>query len=75
MIINFSRHSKRRMKLYDIPEKVVQEIVEKEFDQEKDKQVIIKQVKRFKYPLKIILKKENDTFLIITVYPLKRGLS
>ena len=75
MEISFSRHSKRRMKLYDIPEKVVQEIVEKEFDQEKYKQVIIKQVKGFRYPLKIIIKRENDTILIITAYLLKRGLS
>ena len=74
MKIKFSRHSKQRMKLYSIPEQVVREIVEKKYDQNKDNQVIIQQIKELKYPLKVIAKTEKDTILIITAYPIKRGI-
>ncbi len=74
MKIKFSRHSKQRMKLYSIPEHVVQEIIEKKYDQNKDNQIIIQQIKELKYPLKIIAKTENDTILIITAYPIKRDI-
>ena len=72
MKIKFSRHAKRRGKLYNISEETVEKILEeKELIQ--GNQEIIEDVQRFKYPLKIVVSVEGDLVTVITSYPLKRG--
>lgn len=54
MEIKFSRHAKRRAKLYRIPESTILKILEgKDFTE--GSQEIIENVEGFKYPLKIVI--------------------
>ncbi len=72
--IIFSRHAKRRMKLYRISEEHVRTLL-MEGRQENYSQgrfTYTKDMPGFKYPLKVIVQKEGDTCTIITAYPLKR---
>jgi hypothetical protein len=70
--IKFSRHAKRRAKLYKIPESTILSILEgKDFDQ--GNQEVIENVEGFKYPLKIVIAVENDIITVETNYPLKKG--
>jgi hypothetical protein len=70
--IKFSRHAKRRTKLYRIPESTIVGILEgKDFNQ--GNQEIIENVEGFKYPLKIVIAVENDIITVKTNYPLKKG--
>ena len=72
MEIKFSRHAKRRAKLYKIPESTIIKVLEgKELNQ--GNQEIIENVEGLKYPLKIIVAVENDIITIVTNYPLKKG--
>ena len=72
MAIKFSRHAKRRAKLYNIPESTILNILKgKYFDQ--GNQEFIENVEGFKFPLKIVIVVENDIITIKTVYPLKKG--
>jgi len=72
MEIKFSRHAKRRAKLYKIPESTILRILEgKAFNQ--GSQEIIENVEGFKYPLKIVIAVENDIITVETNYPLKKG--
>jgi len=72
MKIKFSRHAKRRGKLYNISKETVEKILEeKELIQ--GNQEIIEDVQGFKYPLKIVASVEGDLVTVITNYPLKRG--
>ena len=70
--MKFSRHAKRRAKLYKIPEATILSILEgKDFDQ--GNQEVIENVEGFKYPLKILIAVENDPITVKTNYPLKKG--
>ena len=72
MEIKFSRHAKRRAKLYKIPESTILRILEgRDFNQRN--QEIIENVEGFKYPLKIVIVVENDIITVETNYPLKKG--
>ena len=71
MEIKFSRHARRRMKLYNISEDMVKNLLE-EANQE-NRNEIIKEVPGFKYPIKLIFEKKMNLILVITVYPLKRA--
>jgi predicted transcriptional regulator len=72
MEIKFSRHAKRRAKLYKIPESTVLRILEgKDFNQ--GNREIVENVEGFKYPLKIIIAVENDILTVEINYPLKKG--
>ena len=70
----FSRHAKRRMKLYQISEEhiltVLSEGTKDKYDA--DRFTFVKKIPEFKYPLKVIVQKEDNTCTIITAYPLKR---
>jgi len=72
--IKFTRHSKKRMKLYNITEDVVKRIVDTYEAQETDdgKIIYIGPVNSFAYPIKIICKVANDEIIVISCYPLKR---
>ena len=71
MNVKFSRHAKRRMKLYGISEDIVKNLLEKE--DEENRHIIIKDVPEFIYPIKIVFENKMNHILVITVYPLKRG--
>jgi hypothetical protein len=72
MEIKFSRHAKRRAKLYNISEEIIRGILEKK-ELLEGNQEIIEDVECFKYPLKIVVSVENDIVTVITNYPLKKG--
>ena len=72
MRIKFSRHAKRRAKLYKIPETMVEKILEG-LGLTDGAHEIIRNVSGFKYPIKIVFAVENDIMTVITNYPLKKG--
>lgn len=71
MDIKFSRHAKRRAKLYGIPESTVINILA-DMNLYQGKHEIIKDVGGFMYPLKIVVSVEKDTITVITNYPMKK---
>jgi hypothetical protein len=70
----FSRHARRRMKLYRISEEDVAAVLAagNRENYTLDRIIYTKDMPGFKYPLKVIVQKEGDTCTIITAYPLKR---
>ena len=72
MKIKFSRHAKRRAKLYKISEETIKIILERT-KLRQGYQEIIEDVEFLDYPLKIIVDVENDIVTVITNYPLKKG--
>ncbi|MEW6417886.1 MAG: hypothetical protein AB1480_07170 [Nitrospirota bacterium] len=72
MEIKFSRHAKRRAKLYGISETTVTDILAN-MNLHQGEHEIIKDVRGFKYPLKIAVSVEEDLMTVITNYPLKKG--
>ena len=73
MKIIFSRHVKKRIKLYSISEEIIDEIISKKPPQKQGKNILIQPVEGIRYPVKVIANRHNDTVVIITAYPLKRG--
>jgi len=70
--IKFSRHAKRRAKLYKIPESTILKILQgKELYQGTHE--IIENVEGFAYPLKTVVAVEDDILTIVTNYPVKKG--
>jgi hypothetical protein len=74
MRIRFSRHAKRRAKLYEIPELMVEKIL-LDSDLSNGEHELIRDVAGFKYPIKIVVLVENDLMNVVTNYPLKKGRS
>lgn len=72
MEIKFSRHAKRRVKLYGISESIVIDIL-RDMNLHQGEHEIIKDVSGFKYPLKIVVSVEEDSTTVVTNYPLKKG--
>jgi hypothetical protein len=70
--IKFSRHAKRRAKLYGIPESIVIDILTA-VNLPEGEHEIIRDVPNFEYPLKIVVLVETDNATVITNYPLKKG--
>jgi len=72
----FSRHAKRRMKLYEISEDHVLTVLAAGHQEncDPDRTALVKDINGFQYPLKVVVQKEGDTCTIITAYPLKRKL-
>jgi hypothetical protein len=71
--IKFSRHAKRRGKLYDISEATILKVLERK-ELIRGNQEIIENVEGLKYPLKIVVSIEDDIITVITSYPLKKGV-
>lgn len=69
--IKFSRHAKQRAKLYKIPISTIESIL-KNKTLSAGTHEIIEQVETYKFPLKVVVKVENDTIIVITNYPLKK---
>ena len=74
MVIDFSRHAKRRAKLYHIPESTIEAIL-MDSDLREGEHELIKDVPGFIYPIKIVVAVESNIITVITNYPLKRGRS
>ncbi len=72
MNIKFSRHARRRAKLYKIPENVIREILSDNALSDGEHE-IIKNVTGFRYPIKTVVTVEGVTITVITNYPLKKG--
>lgn len=72
MEIRFSRHAKRRARLYGISETTVREIL-MNAKLKPGEHVIVRDVAGIKFPLKIVVTVENDMATVITNYPLKKG--
>ena len=71
MKIKFSRHAKRRAKLYGISESTVIDIL-KNMNLHQGEHEIIRDVFGFSYPLKIVASVEENLMTVITNYPLKK---
>jgi len=72
MKIKFSRHAKRRAKLYNISESAISDILTG-MNLRRGEHEIVRNVVGFQYPLKIVVSVEGDTATVITNYPLKKG--
>lgn len=73
MKIKFSRHAKRRGKLYNIPETTILKILEGKTLSKQGIGEIVENAEGFKCLLKIVFALENDIITVITNYPLKKG--
>ena len=74
MIIHFSRHARRRAKLYNISESNIYEIL-RNLDLQDGEHDLTIDVPGFKYPVKIVVSVERNIITVITNYPLKKGRS
>lgn len=72
-MMRFSRHAKRRAKLYDIHLSTIEDIV-KRADLKNGKNEILATVPGHAYPLKIVVSVEFDVLTVISSYPLKKGV-
>ena len=76
-MIKYSRHSKRRMKLYNISKADVETVVTKgESETLADGKIafIFNIGDKFMYPIKVVAGVDSDSLVVVTAYPLKRGL-
>ena len=71
LTIKFSRHAKRRAKLYSIQESIVEQVIT-EANLTDGENEIIRDLPDFKYPLKIVASLEGEIVTVITNYPLKK---
>ncbi len=75
-MIKISRHAKNNMRLYKISKDEIQNVIEKpqSLMQEGKKFIAISKLKgKFKERiLKVVYVIENDTKIVITIYPLKK---
>lgn len=72
MEIKYSRHAKRRAKLYRIPEATIVKALAG-MNLHQGEHEVIRNVPGFRYPLKIVVSVEGNTITVITNYPLKKG--
>ncbi len=73
--IKFSRHSKRRMKLYGISEEDVLNVLRngrKETSGDGKIFFLHDINEKFKYPIKVITVQGDKAFVIVSAYPLKK---
>jgi hypothetical protein len=70
--IHFTRHAKRRAKLYGIPEPTMLAALEQR-DFGPGAHQIELMIDGFKFPIKLVLNVEGDTMTVVTNYPLKKG--
>ena len=71
MKIKYSRHAKRRAKLYNISLRDIESLI-KNSKLVQGKQELVKSIEGHTFPIKVVVDVENDIITLITVYPLKR---
>jgi hypothetical protein len=74
MVVKFSRHAKRRAKLYEIPESAIEKILADSGLSDGEHE-LIREVSGFKYPIKIVVLVKSNIMTVITNYPLKKERS
>lgn len=72
MAVIFSRHARRRLKLYNITESIIFEIL-KDLNLSDGEHELIRNISGFVYPIKIVVSVEDNDIIVITSYPLKKG--
>jgi hypothetical protein len=70
--VKFSRHAKRRAKLYKIPEPAIQKAL-RPLELTQGEHEIIKDIPGFDLPIKIVITVKDELGTVITNYPLKKG--
>ena len=73
--IKFSKHAKRRMKLYGISEKDVLNVLKngrKEIAEDRKIFFYHNIDGKFKYPVKVITAQSDNVLVIVSAYPLKK---
>jgi len=76
-MIKYSRHSKRRMKLYNIGKADVELVVKNgESETLADGKIafIFNISHKFKHPIKVVAAGDSDSLEVVTAYPLKKGI-
>lgn len=76
--IYFSRHSKRRLKLYNIYEDDIIEFINYYIQttgikEGKHIEIIERLVMKYGFPIKVVFVVEEDRVIVVTAYPLKGG--
>ena len=77
--IRYSRHAKRRMSLYKLTEEDVSSVLEHQnpdflFPEGKNEVISEAIFTRHGYPIKVVFSFENGDIVVITAYPLKKGV-
>jgi len=70
--IKFSRHAKRRIKLYKISESAITKLISKAVLRQ-GKQEIIENIHGVELPIKVVFNVTGNDLIVITAYPLKKG--
>ena len=76
MEFHITKHAKRRISLFNIKVSDIERIIKKSApaDIGTDKIEAIASLRKFKYPVKIVYRIAKRKYIIITAYPVKRGL-
>jgi|GEM_PF-2075464 len=77
IMIQYTRHAKRRMKLYNLSEYDIETVIntgEKEIISNDEELVFIARLPGKLLPVKVVCKLLENSYSIITCYLLKRGL-
>lgn len=79
MKIVFSRHARRRLKLYRIEQQDIVNTIESSSKEQRssveqgfwiiDKSLTVK----YAYPVKVVFVQEEERIVVVTAYPLKKG--
>ena len=72
MTIHYSRHARRRIKLYNIPANGVTAAID-ECDRSQGHHEVVLPFTGFSLPIRIVYEVEGETITVVTAYPLKRG--
>jgi hypothetical protein len=71
--VKFSRHAKRRAKLFKIPESDIRKVL-RPLKLAQGEHEIVKDIQGFGFPIKIVVAVEGELGTVITNYPLKKGI-
>jgi len=76
MKIEFSRHAKRRMKLYNVAEADVMDVIQgsKGIKDAAGRLQVVDSLMRVKYhfPLKVVYFQKDEKIVVITAYPVRK---
>jgi len=72
MIIRFSRHARRRARLYGIEESTIERILA-DMGLAEGEHEVAGTAPGIEYPIKIVVAVESDIITVVTSYPLKKG--
>lgn len=72
MRVKFTRHARRRAKLYSLAEGRLADLV-REAQPPAGTQTILRDIPGVPYPVKIVVAVEEGCATVITTYPLKKG--